>query len=157
VTSYLRLQPGHWSGAYTTWGVDNREAALRLSRGMWASRAASANFELKPADGAANPYLAAGVIVAAAVDGIARGARLPAPIQADPQTLSEAERASGGAARLPVDLGAAVEALAGSAFARETLGEEEHAAFVATRRDEWKRFKGHDRAELVRFHELRYG
>jgi glutamine synthetase len=157
VTSYLRLQPGHWSGAYTTWGVDNREAALRLSRGMWASRATSANFELKPADGAANPYLAAGMIVAAAVDGIARGASLPAPIQVDPQTLSEAERASGGAERLPADLGAAVEALAGSAFARETLGEEEHAAFVATRRDEWERFKGHDRAELVRFHELRYG
>jgi len=25
VTSYLRLQPRHWSGAYTTWGADNRE------------------------------------------------------------------------------------------------------------------------------------
>jgi glutamine synthetase len=157
VSSYLRLQPGHWSGAYTTWGVDNREAALRLSRGMWASSATSANFELKPADGAANPYLAAGVILAAAVDGLDSGARLPAPIQADPQTLSAAERAAGGADRLPADLGEAVAALAASRFARDTLGEEEHEAFVATRRNEWETFRGHDRAELVRFHELRYG
>ena len=69
VSSYLRLQPGHWCGAYTTWGVDNREAALRLSRGMHTRRASGANFELKPADNAANPYLAAAIIVAAAIGG----------------------------------------------------------------------------------------
>ncbi len=157
VTSYLRLQPQHWSGAYTTWGADNREAALRLSRGMWAGRAGSANFELKPADGAANPYLAAAVIVAAALDGLERGARLPAPIQGDPATLTEEERAAAGARRLPADLGEAIEAIAASEFARETLGEEEHAAFVATRRNEWETFRGYERAELVEFHELRYG
>jgi glutamine synthetase len=157
VASYLRLQPQHWSGAYTTWGVDNREAALRLSRGMWSGRAGSANFELKPPDGAANPYLAAGVIVAAALDGLERQAALPAPIQADPATLSADERAAAGARRLPADLGEAVEALAGSQFARDTLGEQEQAAFVATRRHEWETFRGYARTELVRFHELRYG
>jgi glutamine synthetase len=157
VASYLRLQPRHWSGAYTTWGVDNREAALRLSRGMWSGRANSANFELKPPDGAANPYLAAGVIVAAAVDGLKRGARLPAPIQADPATLSEEARVAAGARRLPADLGEAAEALAASQFAQDTLGEEEHAAFVATRWNEWETFRGYERGELVRFHELRYG
>jgi glutamine synthetase len=155
--SYLRLQPGHWSGAYTTWGVDNREAALRLSRGMWAGRAASANFELKPADGAANPYLAAGVLVAAAIDGLEREARLPEPIQADPATLTADQRAAAGARRLPADLGEAADALADSQFAKQTLGEEEHAAFVATRRNEWETFRGYERAELVQFHELRYG
>jgi glutamine synthetase len=157
VSSYLRLQPQHWSGAYTTWGADNREAALRLSRGMWAGRAGSANFEVKPADGSANPYLAAAVIVAAALDGLARGARLPAPIQADPATLTDEERSAAGARRLPADLGEAIDAIAASQFAKETLGEEEHAAFVATRRNEWDRFRGYERSELVKFHELRYG
>jgi glutamine synthetase len=155
--SYLRLQPAHWSGAYTTWGVDNREAALRLSRGMWSGCATSANFELKPPDGAANPYLAAGVIVAAALKGLDREARLPDPIQADPATLTQDERTAAGARRLPADLGEAAEAIAASAFAKETLGDEEHAAFVATRRHEWQTFRGYERDELVQFHELRYG
>jgi glutamine synthetase len=157
VVSYLRLQPGHWCGAYTTWGVDNREAALRLSRGMWSGRAVSANFELKPPDGAANPYLAAGVIVAAALDGLDREARLPEPVQGDPAKLSAEQQEAAGARRLPADLGEAAEALAASEFAERTLGEEEHAAFVATRRHEWETFRGHERAELVEFHELRYG
>jgi glutamine synthetase len=156
VCSYLRLQPSHWSGAYTTWGADNREAALRFSRGSWA-HPGGANFEVKPADGAANPYLAAAVIVAAALDGLARGARLPAPIQADPATLTDEERSAAGVRRLPADLGEAIDAIAASQFAKETLGEEEHAAFVATRRNEWDTFRGYERSELVKFHELRYG
>jgi glutamine synthetase len=156
VSSYLRLQPQHWAGAYTTWGADNREAALRLSRGRWA-HPGGANFEVKPADGAANPYLAAAVILAAALDGLERGARLPAPIQADPATLTDEERSAAGARRLPADLGEAIDAIAASQFAKETLGEEEHAAFVATRRNEWDRFRGCERSELVKFHELRYG
>jgi glutamine synthetase len=157
VTSYLRLQPRHWAGAYVAWGADNREAALRLSRGMWAGRAGSANFEVKPADGAANPYLAAAVIVAAALDGLQRKARLPPPIQADPATLTDEERSAAGARRLPADLGEAIDAIAASQFAKDTLGEEEHAAFVATRRNEWETFRGYERSELVKFHELRYG
>ena len=30
VPSYVRLQPGHWSGAYTAWGIENREAVAAL-------------------------------------------------------------------------------------------------------------------------------
>ncbi len=157
VSSYQRLQPGHWCGAYTTWGVDNREAALRLSRGMHTRRATGANFELKPADNAANPYLAAGIIIAAAMAGIDADERLPAAIQADPATLTPEELAAGGARRLPADLGEATEAIASSRFAKEALGDEEHAAFVATRRNEWATFGDQDRTQIVAFHELLYG
>jgi glutamine synthetase len=157
VSSYQRLQPGHWCGAYTTWGVDNREAALRLSRGAWASRASGANFELKPADGAANPYLAAGIIIAAAIDGIQRGARLPAETPGDPATLTPEQLAAVDGSRLPADLSEALAALAVSTFARDAMGDEAHAAFVATRRNEWETFREYDRSELVKFHELRYG
>ena len=157
VVSYRRLQPGHWSGAFTTWGIDNREAALRLSRGLWSAGPTSANFEVKPADGAANPYLAAGMIMAAALDGIESNAVLPAAVQADPNTLTQAERDAAGARRLPNDLSEAAEAIAGSTFARATLGEEQHAAFVATRRSEWETLHDLDAGELIAFHELRYG
>ncbi len=157
VSSYHRLQPGHWCGAYTTWGVDNREAALRLSRGMHTRRATGANFELKPADNAANPYLAAGTIIAAAVAGIDANDQLPAANQTDPATLTPQQLVAGGARRLPADLGEAIEAIASSQFAKETLGDEEHAAFVATRRNEWATFGDQDRTQIVAFHELRYG
>ena len=42
VGSYARLQPGHWSGAYACWGIENREAALRFIPGTIASRSRSA-------------------------------------------------------------------------------------------------------------------
>ncbi len=78
-------------------------------------------------------------------------------IQADPATLTPEALAAAGARRLPADLGEAADALAGSQFAKDTLGAEEHAAFVATRRDEWATFRDQDRAQIVAFHELRYG
>jgi len=157
VSSYLRLQPGHWSGAFTVWGIDNREAALRLSRGMWSAAPEGANFEVKPPDGSANPYLAAGVIIAAARDGTERGLSLPASVQADPGTLTPSELDAAGARRLPTDLKEATDALEASTFAREVLGEEQHAAFVATRRSEWDTLHHLNPAQLIEFHELRYG
>jgi glutamine synthetase len=157
VSSYQRLQPGHWSGAFSVWGIDNREAALRLSRGRWTSSATGANFELKPPDGAANPYLAAGVIIAAALDGIDRELSLPPAVQADPGTLSADDLEAVGARQLPTDLSQAADALAASEFARGVLGEELHDAFVATRRSEWDTLHDLDRADLIDFHELRYG
>jgi glutamine synthetase len=33
ILSGLRIQPGHWSGAYVCWGTENREAALRRGEG----------------------------------------------------------------------------------------------------------------------------
>ena len=35
VNSYRRLAPGMWSSAYTAWGPDNREAALRVASPFW--------------------------------------------------------------------------------------------------------------------------
>ena len=33
LASYLRLIPSHWAGAFQMWGLENREAALRLVTG----------------------------------------------------------------------------------------------------------------------------
>ena len=35
VNSYKRLQPQSWSSAYTAWGHDNREAAVRVASPFW--------------------------------------------------------------------------------------------------------------------------
>ena len=58
--SFARLQPQHWSSAFTCWGLDNREATVRVPSAFWGEEAASTRLEFKPADASANPYLAFG-------------------------------------------------------------------------------------------------
>ena len=60
VNSYRRLQPQSWASAYTSWGPDNREAAVRVPSTYRSDVAGSTNAELKASDASANPYLAAG-------------------------------------------------------------------------------------------------
>ena len=40
--SFRRLQPHFWSSAYTAWGPDNREAAVRVASGKWGREASHA-------------------------------------------------------------------------------------------------------------------
>ena len=102
VNSYRRLQPRFWSSAYSCYGPDNREAALRIPSLFWGREAESTNFELKPCDPSCNPYLALGALIAACLDGIERGLKPAAAVTVDPATLTEEERERIGAARLPL-------------------------------------------------------
>ncbi|MFD6425454.1 glutamine synthetase [Streptomyces sp. NPDC060198] len=89
VASYLRLVPSHFAGAYRCWGLENREAALRLITG---SGAGQANAEVKCFDAAANPYLAVGGVLAAGLAGLDAGMPLPPETRSDPAALASAER-----------------------------------------------------------------
>ncbi len=66
VASYLRLVPQHWAAPYQCWGLENREAALRLIAGMAGWQDSSANAELKCCGGSADPYHLAGAVAAIA-------------------------------------------------------------------------------------------
>src|SRR5262249_3479248 len=68
--SYRRLQPHFWSSAYTAWGFDNREAALRVVSPFWGREEQTFNLELKAVDASANPYLALGGLILCGLDGI---------------------------------------------------------------------------------------
>ena len=70
VNSYRRLAPQTWASAYTVYGMDNREAAIRICSAMRSNPAGSVNLELKPSDSSANPYLALGAYIHAGLDGI---------------------------------------------------------------------------------------
>ena len=83
VASYLRLVPQHWAGAYACWGLENREAALRLVTGSTGSEAWSANLEVKCVDLHANPYLLLAGVLAAGAD----ATPLPEPVDVDPASL----------------------------------------------------------------------
>ncbi|KEH42128.1 glutamine synthetase domain protein [Medicago truncatula] len=77
--SYDRLQPDTW-GAYLLWGNENREAPLRASSPPGTPSGLVSNFELKPLDGTANPYLALAATIAAGIDGLRRHLSLPEPV-----------------------------------------------------------------------------
>jgi glutamine synthetase len=136
VASYLRLVPQHWSGAFQTWGLENREAALRLVTGTVGHEATSANIEVKCFDLSANPYLVVGALLAAGLTGIEDGLRLPPEISVDPATLSAAELEAAGATRLPVSLSEALERYEASTVLAEALGDPLHETIAAIRRAE---------------------
>ena len=92
VNSYRRLAPQMWSSAYTVYGMDNREAAVRICSPMSDNKAASVNLELKPSDSSANPYLALGAVIHAGLDGIRRKLDPGEAVNVDPAVLTEDER-----------------------------------------------------------------
>lgn len=83
--SYLRLRPRHWVGAYQMWGVNNREAPVRLAEDR-------TNVEIKILDGVSNVDMALAGILVAGLKGIEEGRMLPVPCQQDPFLMDEKER-----------------------------------------------------------------
>jgi glutamine synthetase len=144
--SYRRLKPHFWSGAFRCWGLDNREAALRVPT---SPDGPPTNFELKTCDGSANPYLALGAVLAAGLDGVRRQIDLPEPVSSDPGNLSEAERQQRGIDALPANLGEALEHFAGDALLTAALGPELARAFLAVRWAEWQALKDSSLADEV--------
>ncbi|MGH2586180.1 MAG: glutamine synthetase family protein [Dehalococcoidia bacterium] len=137
VNSYRRLAPNMWSSAFTCWGPDNREAAVRVASPFAGRVEASTNVELKAVDGSANPYLALGAIMAAGLDGMARDLDPGEPLSANPSDMSEEERAQRGIRRYPGTLAEAITNLERDSVLLDALGEPLAHEFLAVRRAEW--------------------
>jgi len=144
VTSYLRLVPQRWAGAFQCWGRENREAAMRLITGTRGSESTAANAELKCFDASANPYLVVGAVTAV-VQSAAAGGRLPLEVFVDPASLAPDEQPP----RLPGSLSQAVEALERDDVLGEAMGEPLFEAFLAVRRAEVERFSAKTDEEVV--------
>lgn len=146
VNSYRRLQPRSWSSAFTCYGMDNREAAVRIASPVWGDEEASTNLEVKCADSTGNPYLALGGLIYAGLDGIRRELDPGDPTDVDPATLSDDERSRRGIRRLPDSLDAALDALADDELLTDALGPLRRTAYLAVKRSEAAFFAGHDAA-----------
>jgi glutamine synthetase len=142
VTSYLRHVPSHWAGTYACWGLENREAAIRMITGSPGAASAAANVEVKCFDLHANPYLVFAGLIAAGLSGLAAGSSLPEPVDVDPAVLPDAELASRGIKRLPTSLREATIAFAGDSAVRGAFGEALSASVVAIRESELELFEG---------------
>ncbi|MEP9383259.1 glutamine synthetase family protein [Nocardioides sp. KR10-350] len=124
-----RLQPGNWSGATVCWGLENREAAVRLVAATPGSPH-GASLELKVVDPSANPYLAVAALLGSALDGIRRGLPLPDEVPGNPVG------ADLDLPTLPSDQAAAIDALVASPLATQVLGAPVVEGVAAVRRHE---------------------
>jgi glutamine synthetase len=140
VNSYRRLAPQMWASAYSCYGVDNREAAVRICSPLRGDPGSTVNLELKPSDSSANPYLALGAFIYAGLDGIRSKIEPGEALNVDPATLSETERAERGAHRLPASLAAALDALEADQLLMEALGPLRSTAYLAVKRSEAAHF-----------------
>jgi glutamine synthetase len=144
--SYHRIIPHYWAGAFRCWGHDNREAPVRVASPFAGAEETSINAELKAADASCNPYLAVGGLVAAGLDGLERGLEPPDPVEVDPATLSDDERAARGIDPMPASQGEALDALAADALLLGALGSELAGSYLAVRRSEWEVYSAGDQA-----------
>jgi len=148
IVSGLRMQPGSWAGAYTCWGTENREAAVRF---IPATRGTpiGANAEVKIVDPSANPYLATAAILGLVIDGIENTVTLPPEVTVDPQRLTDAERHGVGAVQLSADQRDLIAALDHSSRLRTILGDSVIDALIAVRRYEQQHYADLDAVALA--------
>jgi glutamine synthetase len=153
-TSYRRIQPNFWAGAFRAWGHQNREAAVRVCKNKQGTRAS--RFEYKTADATANPYIALGAIIAAGLDGLSRNLELPEEVTVDPALISEEQRSAARIDRLPQNLGEAIDALRKDSMLLEAMGAELAGSYIAVRQHEWDNLKDLKLADEVELLAERY-
>lgn len=144
--SYHRIKPHTWSGAFRCWGIDNREAAIRV---ISEKDNFVKHFEIKTVDASSNPYLALGAVIFAGYDGIKNKMTLPEPVQQDPGTLSSDERSIKGIRTLPTHLDQALTYLEKDRDLMDALGSKLSQAYLAVKKAEFEYFKDLSHQEEV--------
>jgi glutamine synthetase len=154
--SYHRIVPQHWAGAFMCWGHDNREAPVRVASVFGGLEEASTNAELKACDASCNPYLALGGLIAAGLDGLENRLEPPEPVEVDPATIAEDERAARGIMELPATQAEALDALAADPVLTAALGSVLAESYLAVRRSEWAVYSAGDAAFEQQGHFAKY-
>jgi glutamine synthetase len=147
--SSLRLQPQHWSGAFACWGLENREAAVRLCAAT-AGNPHGAHVEVKPVDASANPYVVQATLLGLALAGAERQLPLPPAVDVDPAQLDDDALAAAQAVPIGREQETGIERLASSARMAAILGAPLIEALVAVRRHELELTKDAEVGDLIR-------
>lgn len=137
VNSYKRINAPRtisgatWSPNSITYTGNNRTHMIRIPE--------PGRFELRVADGAANPYLLQAAVLAAGLDGIKNkcdpGKRLDINMYTDGHTVTDVKK-------LPLNLLDALRALEQSAVMKEYLGEFV-TSYLKLKREEWNAYSRH--------------
>jgi glutamine synthetase len=135
VNAYRRIHPEALVPTRICWGHDHRMALVRVPH----ERGSATRIETRLGDGTANSYLAATVLLAAGLDGLARELEPPAPIEGFLYDLPEEQQGE----PLPSSLDAALAALRADAVLCEALGEPLVETFVTIKQYELDRWRTH--------------
>ncbi len=140
VNSFKRIGVGPpdsgatWAPAYAAYGGNNRTQMIRIPE--------PGRFELRVADGAANPYLSFAALLGAGLDGVDRGLDPGEPNTANLYTLSLEEVEARGIVSLPPTLLHAADHLVADDVLRGALGSGRDGDYVdyfaQTKRDEFR-------------------
>lgn len=138
VNSYKRinaprtLSGATWAPNAVTWSGNNRTHMVRIPD--------QGRFELRLADGAANPYLLQAAYIAAGLDGMETrrdpGKRIDIDMYADGHKVRVAKR-------LPLNLLDAIRAFEKDKVLRKSLSDEFSAAYVKLKTNEWNNYSRH--------------
>ncbi len=134
--SYKRLVPGHEAPVYTSWGVGNRTALMRVP-----GYDKKAHMEYRAGDATMNIYLGCAVLLAAGLDGIKNKIEPNTPTIANVDVMNDEERKRLGIFKLPNNLDESLHEFEQSSFIREIFGEKFIAAYVKMRRNELEEYK----------------
>jgi glutamine synthetase type III len=138
VNSYKRinapptLSGATWAPNSVTYAGNNRTHMIRIPD--------AGRFELRLADGAANPYLLQAAVLAAGLDGM-RNARDPGK-RLDINMYTEREKAAS-AKKLPLNLLDALRALEQSSVLKFAIGEETLASYIKLKHEDWNAYSRH--------------
>jgi glutamine synthetase len=142
VNSYKRLvKQGSmsgftWAPIFACYGNNNRTNALRIPLG-------GGRVELRCADSACNPYLAAAMVLAAGLEGINGDLDPGEPNRDNMYEIGAAERAARGIAELPRSLGEAIEAFDADPLSEAVMGCAMKSAWLDYKRAEWLSYTAH--------------
>jgi glutamine synthetase len=138
VNSYKRinapptLSGATWAPNSVTYAGNNRTHMIRIPD--------AGRFELRLADGAANPYLLQAAVLAAGLDGM-RNARDPGK-RLDINMYTEGEKAAS-AKKLPLNLLDALRALEQSSVLKSAFGKETLASYIKLKHEDWNAYSRH--------------
>jgi len=139
VNSYKRLVAGYDAPVHVTWGLRNRTSMVRVPP-VNTNKEYSVRVEYRVPDPACNPYLPFSVMLAAGLEGIEKGYKLPPAVEEDITSLSAGELERRGIERLPDNLLDAVRRMEKSCLVRSALGDDLFGKLVQNKKIEWQRY-----------------
>jgi glutamine synthetase len=139
VNSYKRLIPGIIAGYWANWGLDNRISTFRVP----SERGEATRIENRMPCGSASPYLAAAVMLNAALLGVVDGVDCGEPQVGDGDEEPNTDR------HTPHTLGEALDAFEADSVLCEAMGADLVRCFLTIRRDELARWEASGHAWSV--------
>jgi len=140
VNSYKRLVPGYEAPVYLSWARRNRADLIRVPEYQPGKENAT-RIEFRSPDPACNPYLAFSVMLAAGLEGIEKGYKVPDPIEENVYEMTDEERQKRGIGTLPASLWEAIQLTEKSDLVRRALGEHVFEAFIKNKKIEWDQYR----------------